>query len=98
MAGQPFGRSRARAIGGVLLVANDLAGRTQQEAIKAVAAELSRDTSVEVVECKEPAQIDGLLDRRAGRRLILLGGDGSLNTMLAFLWRRGEAADCPIGL
>jgi diacylglycerol kinase (ATP) len=82
----------------VLVVANDLAGRAQQDAIKVVADELSREESVEVVECEEPAQIDEVLDRRAGRRLILLGGDGSLNTMLTFLWRRGEAADCPIGL
>jgi diacylglycerol kinase (ATP) len=82
----------------VLLVANELAGRTQREAITAVATELSREGSVEAVECEEPAQIDEVLDRRAGRRLILLGGDGSLNTMLRFLWRRGEAADCPIGI
>ena len=60
--------------------------------------ELSRDGQAEVVECDDESMIDEVLDRRAGRRLVLLGGDGSLNTMLRYLWRRGEAADCPIGV
>jgi diacylglycerol kinase (ATP) len=64
----------------------------------AIVGELSRDGEAEVVECDDPSMIDELLDRRAGRRLVLLGGDGSLNTMLKYLWRRGEAADCPIGV
>jgi diacylglycerol kinase (ATP) len=28
----------------------------------------------------------------------VVGGDGSLHTLLRHLWRRGEAADCPVGL
>jgi diacylglycerol kinase (ATP) len=81
-----------------LVVANDLAGRTQRNAVKAVVDELSRGTAVEVVECRDRSEIDEALDRRAGRTIVLVGGDGSLNTMLAHLWVRGEAADCPIAV
>jgi len=82
----------------VLVLANDLAGRAERDAIKAVVGELSRTGPVDVVECEEPSQIDAVLDRRAGRTLVLVGGDGSLNTTLTFLWRRGEAEDCPIAV
>jgi diacylglycerol kinase (ATP) len=82
----------------VLVVANDLAGRTQREAVDAIVTELSGNTAVEVVECDEPSDLDDALDQRAGRRLIVLGGDGSLNTTLRYLWRRGEAAQCPIAV
>jgi diacylglycerol kinase (ATP) len=82
----------------VLVLANDLAGRTQRDAVDAIVAHLSQDAAVEVVECDDPSDLDEALDQRAGRRLVVLGGDGSLNTTLRYLWRRGEAADCPIAV
>ena len=81
-----------------MVVTNDLAGRTQRDAVDAIVAELSHGGPVELVECRTESDLDGVLDRRAGRPLALLGGDGSLNRMLAFLWRRGEAEQCPIAL
>jgi diacylglycerol kinase (ATP) len=38
------------------------------------------------------------LDARADRRLVVLGGDGSLNTALACLWARGDVSQCPVAL
>ena len=44
----PFGPAAGRAIGCVLVLANDLAGHAEREAVDAVVAELSRDTAVDV--------------------------------------------------
>jgi len=82
----------------VLVMANESAGRAERESVEAVVAELRRAGEVEVVECGEESDLDDLLDRRATRTLVVAGGDGSLHTTLTALWRRGEAADCPIGL
>jgi diacylglycerol kinase (ATP) len=84
----------------MLVVTNDLAGRTEAAAIAAAVDVLdaSVDGPVEVVTCQTDDDIDRLLDRRAGRPVVVVGGDGSLHTMLRFLWRRGEAGECPVGL
>jgi diacylglycerol kinase (ATP) len=82
----------------VLVVTNELAGRTEADAVAAAVDVLAARGPVEVVTCEDDADIGRLLDRRAGRTVVVVGGDGSLHTMVRFLWRRGEAADCPIGL
>jgi diacylglycerol kinase (ATP) len=82
----------------MLVVTNGLAGRTEEEAVREVVAELGGEPNVEVVTCHRESDLDGLLDRRAGRTLVVVGGDGSLHTVLKHLWRRGEVADCPVGL
>jgi diacylglycerol kinase (ATP) len=53
---------------------------------------------VELLECQVPTDLDGFLDRRDRQTVVIVGGDGSLHTLVAALWRRGEAADCPVGL
>lgn len=83
---------------GVLMVTNELAGRTERDAVAGVLAVLSTAGPVEQVACRADGDLDAMLDRRAGRTVVVVGGDGSLHTMLRALWRRGEAADCPIGL
>jgi len=81
----------------VLMLTNELAGRTERETVRAIVDELGV-TDVEVVESSAQSDLDDYLDRRAGRTLVVVGGDGSLHTVLAALWRRGEAADCTVGL
>jgi diacylglycerol kinase (ATP) len=66
--------------------------------VAAAVAVLETCGPVEVTECVRPSDLDTILDRRAGRPLIVVGGDGSLHTTLRRLWRRGELAECPIGL
>jgi diacylglycerol kinase (ATP) len=82
----------------MLVVTNELAGRTEVEAVGQVATELGGETNVEVATCHQESDLDALLDRRAGRTVVVVGGDGSLHTLLKHLWRRGEAADCTVGL
>lgn len=82
----------------MLVITNDAAGRTTSESIEVAMAELKPAGEVELAVCADEAELDKILDRRAGRPLVVVGGDGSLHTAVAHLWRRGEAADCPVGL
>lgn len=82
----------------VLVVTNELAGRTERETVDAVVEVLRAGGPVELCECRAEADLDGVLDRRGSHTLVVVGGDGSLNAVLRYLWRRGEAADCPVGL
>jgi diacylglycerol kinase (ATP) len=75
-----------------------MAGRTQREAVAAAVAVLETAGEIELAECQAPADLDAALDRRAGRPLVVIGGDGSLHTAIGRLWQRGEADRCPVGL
>jgi diacylglycerol kinase (ATP) len=83
---------------GVLVLTNELAGRTEQDAVALAVAVLETVATVEVVTCTDQPDLDPLLDRRGDRPLVVVGGDGSLHTTLRALWRRGEADTCPVGL
>ena len=80
----------------MLVLTNELAGRTEQDAVAAVVAVLETGGPVEVAECS--SGLDAVLDRRGDRTLVVVGGDGSLHTTVRHLWRRGEASRCPVGL
>jgi len=75
-----------------------MAGRTQREAVAAAVAVLETAGEIELVECRMPADLDAALDRRAGRTLVVVGGDGSLHAAVGRLWSRGEADQCPVGV
>ncbi len=81
----------------VLLVSAQ-AGSIDREGVDSVRDVLSGDGAVEVVTLSSKGDLDSALDRRADRRLVLAGGDGSLHVLVKRLWRRGELADVPIGL
>jgi diacylglycerol kinase (ATP) len=85
-------------LAGVLLVTNELAGRAEHDAVAAAAAVLEAAGPVEWLACHVPGDLDAILDRRGERAIVVVGGDGSLHTVLGTLWRRGETADCPVGL
>jgi diacylglycerol kinase (ATP) len=83
----------------MLALTNALAGRTEREAVDAVLVALrAGGDQVELAECDEDTKLDQILDHRRGRTLVVIGGDGSLHSTVRALWRRGEAADCVVGL
>jgi diacylglycerol kinase (ATP) len=82
----------------VLVVTNELAGRTERDALAAVVDVLETAGPVRLAECRTPGDLDAFLDGRDGRTVVVAGGDGSLHAMLGTLWRRREADDCPVGL
>jgi diacylglycerol kinase (ATP) len=82
----------------MLVVTNEQAGRTEGDLVAEVVEELGGTTAVEVAVCRDESDLEKMLDRRDGRVVVVVGGDGSLHTLLKHLWRRGEAATCPIGL
>jgi diacylglycerol kinase (ATP) len=83
----------------MLVVTNELAGRTEADSVAAVVDVLrTGGEAVEVITCHAEDDLERLLDRRAEQTVVVVGGDGSLHTFLRHLWQRGEAADCPVGL
>jgi YegS/Rv2252/BmrU family lipid kinase len=59
---------------------------------------LRASTDVEVTTTTNPGELDGVLHRRGGRRIVVAGGDGSLHAVVAALHKRNELADAVIGL
>jgi diacylglycerol kinase (ATP) len=82
----------------MLVLTNDLAGRTEADAVAAAVQVLETAGPVEVVTCHHEADIEVLLDRRGEQTVVVVGGDGSLHTFLRHLWQRQETATCPVGL
>ena len=82
----------------MLVLTNDLAGRTEADAVQAALDVLLVAGRVERVTCSSLDDLDRALDARNGRTLVVVGGDGSLHTTARKLWQRGEAADCVVGL
>src|SRR5689334_21704867 len=84
--------------GRVLVITNELDGRTEAASVAAADEVLSSAGEVELVTCHEEADIERTLDRRGDRTVVVVGGDGSLHTMVRHLWQRGEAERVPLGL
>jgi diacylglycerol kinase (ATP) len=82
----------------LLVVTNELAGRTEEGPVSAAVEALAEAGPVEQVVCGQESDLDTILDGRGDRTLVVVGGDGSLHTAVRALWRRGEAAICPVGL
>jgi hypothetical protein len=61
----------------MLVVTNELAGRTELEAIGEVVSELGGEPDVEVATCHQESDLDTMLDRRAGRTVVVVGGPGA---------------------
>jgi YegS/Rv2252/BmrU family lipid kinase len=82
----------------MLLITNSEAGSADEERLEAALAVLRAATDVEVAATSNPGELDGVLHRRGGRRVVVAGGDGSLHAVVAALHKRNELADTVIGL
>ncbi len=80
------------------MVSNAAAGGSDDEQINAAVAVLREDADVRVESSADPADLQRLLDERGERELVVVGGDGSLHTMVDTLRRRGELVDTPLRL
>jgi diacylglycerol kinase (ATP) len=81
-----------------LLITNADAGNTDTEAVEKALDVLRRHGDVEVCATADQGELDGVLHRRGGRRVVVAGGDGSLHAVIAALHRRNELADTVVGL
>ena len=82
----------------LLLIANADAGSTDAERLEEALAVLRRHADVEVTRTSDQGELDGVLHRRGGRRVVVAGGDGSLHAVVAALYRRNELSEAVVGL
>ena len=82
----------------MLLIANAAAGEAEDEAVAAAVDALRAAGDVDVARPANPGELDGVLHRRGGRRVVVAGGDGSLHLVVAALHRRGELGEAEVGL
>ena len=83
----------------LLVVTNGRAGSAEDAAVDAALAVLRPATDVVVRPCTDADELGELVADRAGRTLVVAGGDGSLHVLVQTLHDRGELTpDEPIGL
>ncbi|MEX1176958.1 MAG: diacylglycerol kinase family protein, partial [Nitriliruptor sp.] len=80
-----------------VLVVNDAAGSTEEEAVDAAADVLRQVGEVQVVTTSDADDLDAVIERLEGRRLVVCGGDGSIHLAVTRLRELGRA-DEPVGL
>ena len=82
----------------LLVITNDEAGTSDDEALRAALDILRAACSVEVQSTSRPGELDGVLQRAASRRIVVAGGDGSLHAVIAALYRRHDLKNAVVGL
>ena len=80
------------------MITNDGAGTADDEALQSALAILRERCSVDVQPTSHPGELDGVLPRAGGRRVVVAGGDGSLHAVVSALHRRHELDDAVVGL
>lgn len=80
-----------------VLVVNDAAGSSDEEAVARAATVLREVGDVEVVATGDADELDAVVADLRGRRLVVCGGDGSLHLAVSRL-RALDRASVPIGL
>jgi diacylglycerol kinase (ATP) len=82
----------------VLVIANADAGAGETEALETALGVLREDVDVEVAKTGNLGELDGVLHRAGCRRIVVAGGDGSLHSVVAALYRRHELEKRTLGL
>ena len=80
------------------MIANAEAGSADEARLEEGLEVLRRHVDVEVARTANPGELDGVLHRRGGRRVVVAGGDGSLHAVVAALHRRHELHEAVLGL
>ncbi len=81
-----------------LVITNADAGTADQESLGRALSVLAEHASVEVAATANPGELDGVLHRAGSRRIVAVGGDGSLHAVVAALHRRHDLDTAVIGL
>lgn len=82
----------------LLLITNADAGSNEADRLGSAVESLRQHADVEVAETNDQGELDGVLHRRAHRRIVVAGGDGSLHAVVAALHRRNELTGTILGL
>ena len=82
----------------LLLITNAEAGSNDDAQLGKALAVLRGRGDVEVCHTSDQGELDGVLHRRGGRRVVVAGGDGSLHAVVAALHRRHELGETTLGL
>ena len=83
----------------LLLVVNRAAGSAGDDAVEAAVRVLRGGADVEVVATGSAAELDAAVAARDGRRLVVLGGDGSVHAVARALDRAGALDPAePVGI
>lgn len=80
------------------MITNQDAGTTDDGTLQRALEVLSENASVEVVATSEPSELDSVLHRAGHRRIVVVGGDGSMHAVVAALHRRNDLAGSVLGL
>ena len=87
-----------RPVDPLLVITNDDAGTSDDEALQSALSILRKRRSVEVQSTSKPGELDGVLQRAGSRRIVVAGGDGSLHAVISALHRRHDLAGAVVGL
>jgi diacylglycerol kinase family enzyme len=79
---------------GFLVIANARAGSAAREAVDAAADRLRASAPADVVWTETADDLDEVVRRLDGRRVVVAGGDGSLHAVVAALHRQDLRASC----
>ncbi|HYH24113.1 MAG TPA: diacylglycerol kinase family protein [Blastococcus sp.] len=83
----------------LLVIVNRSAGSAQEDAVATALAELRSSADVTVAATADAAELDEVLPQHADRRIVVVGGDGSVHAVVAALDRCGLlTAREPIGI
>ena len=82
----------------VLVIANAKAGQSVDEAVETVVTVLRAGATVEIARPEGPDELVDVLRARAGREVVILGGDGSLHLAVQTLYDLEDLAGTVLGL
>jgi diacylglycerol kinase (ATP) len=82
----------------ILLIAPDALDQWNAQLVRQALSVLRQSTDVMVGSPSNPGELDSLLHRRGGRRVVVAGDDAHLHRVLAALHRRRELAKVEVAL
>jgi diacylglycerol kinase (ATP) len=90
--------ARVRPVRGLLMITNSEAGDAGGAEVDAAVDVLTRSYDVEVIETADRAEVADVLSRRCDRDVTVVGGDGSLHTVVQVLHSTGDLEGTRVGV